>query len=90
MAKRFFEYSNGVHLSEGTAQKIYYNTDHEECGELCIGSALMPRNVRCLSFDFYEFPTFDLPDEQPKPNRGICVLNDNSNEAARLRNVDQL
>lgn len=89
MAKRFFEYNNGVHLSEGTAQKIYYNTNHEECGDLCIKSTLQPLNVRCLSFDFYEFPSFDLPAEQPPPNRGICVLNSGNKDDARLRNVDQ-
>jgi hypothetical protein len=89
MAKRFFEYNNGVHLSEGAIQKIFYNTNHEECGDLCIKSPQTPGNVRCLSFDFYEFPSTTLSQEEITPNRGVCVLNSANQDDARLRNVDQ-
>ena len=74
-------------FQRGTHQKIYYNTNHEECGQLCQQSPREPLNVRCLSFDFFEFPSLALPTEIE--NNGVCILNSGNRDSARLRNVDQ-
>ena len=90
LSTMFFTFHAGVHLSEGTHQKIIYNLTPDECAAQCLKSAGMcPKNVRCLSFDFYPFetpltsaPWFESPDT------GICVLNDENKDSARLRNSD--
>jgi hypothetical protein len=87
-AKLFFEYNNGVHLCEGNIQKIWYNSDHVQCAERCIKSTIDdPQKIRCLSFDFHEFSSLLLPGEEY--GRGICILNTENQDTARLRNVDQ-
>ena len=100
---RFFVFHYGVHLSEGTMQRWYYNVSPEECARMCVRSAAgLPKmgeedlpnpqlvRVRCLSFDFYPFENSadaDALDEDPA--RGVCSINSGSKLTARLRNVDQ-
>ena len=89
-ASLYFTFSAGVHLSEGTHQKTFVNLSPDECAQECLRSALIcPYNIRCLSFDFY-------PYESPKTGNpwresydtGICVLNNENKDSARLRNSD--
>ena len=85
---RFFEFSYGVHLSEGTNQQTYVLHSVTECAKLCLTST-GTSGVRCLSFDYY-------PHEYPRPEApffetvesGICVLNSENKDTARLRNSD--
>jgi len=86
-AKRFFNYNFGVHLGEGTSQRIIYNVDHIACAEMCLTSASGPAQVRCLSFDFYAFPYLRTPEEIE--GNGVCVLNTDNSDTGRLRNVDE-
>ena len=108
LVSMFFEFFAGVHLSEGSYQRFYYNTDVTMCAELCLASAGGGLNtetfaapvfgvpqpdyvfVRCLSFDFFPFeePVESAPYYE-SPETGVCVLNSNYRENARLRNVDQ-
>jgi len=85
---RFFEFSYGVHLSDGTNQQIHVVHEVGECAQLCLAST-GASGVRCLSFDYY-------PHERPDPNppfnetarSGICILNSENSDTARLRNTD--
>jgi hypothetical protein len=95
----FFTFNWGVHLNEGSTTRAYYNMDLESCARECIKSAGgLPAldgsqglaKVRCLSFDFYPFedPQVDLPLGESM-DRGICSLNTDNRDTARLRNEDQ-
>jgi len=100
----FFTFSWGVHLTEGSTSRTYYNADLTFCAQECIKSAggLPTANaanasspagtvkVRCLSFDFYPFenPIGNLPLVESF-QRGICTLNSNNRDTARLRNEDE-
>jgi hypothetical protein len=90
ISTKFFIFNAGVHLSEGTHQKFFYNLTPDECAAECLQSAaLCPFNVRCLSFDFYPF---EIPKTDPPWNEryetGMCVLNNQNKDSARLRNSD--
>lgn len=86
----FFTFLSGVHLSEGTHQKIFYNYNVDECARECLRSAsLCPFNIRCLSFEFYPFedPKKSAPWNE-SGDRGVCILNNENRNSARLRNSD--
>jgi hypothetical protein len=88
---KFFSFSFGVHLVEGTFNKIFYNTNVEECAIECLKSAGDTiLNLRCLSFDFYPFevPMTEKPHDESL-DRGVCMLNSETGDTARLRNEDQ-
>jgi hypothetical protein len=80
--KKFFIFSFGTHLAEGSNSQIYYNLNVTECAIECLSSASdpsgdrAPGGARCLSFDFYPFedpinngPLFESLE------RGVCILN---------------
>ena len=70
--------------------KIYYNLSPDECAAECLKSAsVCPNNVRCLSFDYYPFeaPVTTEPWSESYAT-GVCVLNDQNKDSARLRNSD--
>jgi hypothetical protein len=48
MALKFFYFSYGIHLSEGTMKQDYYNVLVDDCAMLCIQAVLQPGNRRCL------------------------------------------
>ena len=92
---RFFQFNFGVHLVEGTFSKRFYSLTVDECAERCLRSANgfdpIPRDkLRCMSFDFYPFEVWvaEAPYNE-EPNKGICVLNNETKDSARLRNEDQ-
>lgn len=92
---RFFQFNFGVHLVEGTFFKRFYSITVDECAKLCIkaagGFATFPQQKRrCLSFDFYPFETWmsEAPYYESQ-ERGICALNSDTKNTARMRNEDQ-
>ena len=89
-ALKFFTFSYGVHLSEGTMKQDYYNMLVDDCARLCLVSALLPGNNRCLSFDFYPFedPWYSEPWLESH-QAGVCTLNTGTAAVSRLRNEDQ-
>lgn len=91
--KKFFTFSFGTHLSEGSTTQIHYNLNVTECAAACLGSASTKGatyTTRCLSFDFYPFedPWYQPPYNEVLEN-GMCVLNTANRNTARLRNEDQ-
>ena len=90
LSTKFFTFNAGVHLSEGTHQKFFYNVSPDDCAAECLSSpGVCPSNVRCLSFDFYPFedPKTSAPWLETALN-GVCVLNTENKDSARIRNSD--
>jgi hypothetical protein len=95
LALKFFAFSYGVHLSEGTNQQWWFVDSVDECAGQCLSSVKNVLQggggggVRCLSFDFYpiESPQAQAPYLETV-NSGICVLNTENKDTARLRNED--
>lgn len=97
IATKFFKFSWGVHLSEGSNQQWIYNIDVEACARRCLLSASVsiPNNdgfnekIRCLSFDFYPHETPKTGDPWNESiDKGMCILNSENRDTARLRNED--
>jgi hypothetical protein len=90
ISSKFFVFNAGVHLSEGTFQKIFNNLTPDECAAECLKSAgQCPDNIRCLSFDFYPYENPKLgPPWMETGDSGVCVLNTENKDSARLRNSD--
>lgn len=87
--KKFFIFSFGMHLSEGSDNQIYYNYNVTECAVECLRSAAFT-GVRCLSFDFYPFESpIDTAPYFENSESGICTLNSKSKDQAILRNEDE-
>jgi hypothetical protein len=88
LALKFFAHSFGMYLCEGTFKQTLYNTDLDECAQLCIQSGLHGR--RCLSFNWFPFedPYWSAPWLEDA-SRGVCVLNSGNKDTARLRNEDE-
>ena len=89
LALKFFSFSYGVHLAEGTMKQDYYNVLVDECAKLCLESALKPGSRRCLSFDFYPFedPWYAEPWLESH-QAGVCSLNTGNADTSRVRNED--
>ena len=93
---KFFQFNFGVHLVEGTFIKRFYGLTVDECADRCLrsagGSVAEPirDKLRCMSFDYYPFETWiaGAPYYESE-ERGICVLNNETKDSARLRNEDQ-
>lgn len=97
VATKFFKFSWGVHLSEGSNQQWIYNVDVETCARRCLLSAsvVVPGGngqsdrIRCLSFDFYPHETPKTGDPWNESiDTGMCILNSENRDTARLRNED--
>jgi hypothetical protein len=88
LTTRFFEFSYGVHLSEGNNNQWWLVDNTEECARKCFASATNG-GIRCLSFDYYpmEAPLKQWPYEETI-DTGICILNSENKDSARLRNSD--
>jgi hypothetical protein len=92
--KKFFIFSFGSHLSEGSNNQVHYNLNVTECAIQCLRAASATADstspTRCLSFDFYPFedPIRDSPYFE-RPEAGVCILNTANKDTARLRNEDQ-
>ena len=91
ISTKFFTFSCGVHLSEGSTNEWWYALTVDECAQRCLVSSRNspPDQVRCLSFDFYPI---ESPKTGPPWNEelgmGMCVLNAENRNSARLRNED--
>jgi hypothetical protein len=85
---RFFLFSYGVHLAEGTSQETHAVSSVADCARLCLNAAGRT-GIPCLSFDYYpiEDPV-STPPFSETPLSGYCILNTGNKDTARLRNSD--
>jgi hypothetical protein len=85
---RFFEFSFGVHLTEGNSQETHSVASVADCARLCLNSAGRT-GIPCLSFDFYPIEDFVVAAPHSESGRsGYCILNTSNKDTARLRNSD--
>ena len=87
---RFFTFSYGVHLSEGTNQQTHVVHSVAECAKLCLSST-GTSGIPCLSFDYYpheDYYNYTGAPHFETPSSGYCLLSSSNKDTARLRNSD--